>query len=395
MHNKNISEKNNVTSNTESYGRKNPFLSTLTDRHPLTKFESKKNSQHLVVDITGSGYTYQPGDSAAIMPINDPDIIHKTLLSLKASGEEIIIDKRSHKKYSLSQYLREKVSITKLTKRTLSLLYSHQHEGKKKQQLNDLLLPENKNEMIAYLENHHLWDLIEEHQEVFLDPQELCSALLPLVPRLYSIASSQTKNPNQLELAVIEVSYTTNDILRHGVCSRYLCSTATTGAKLPIFIHKTPRFYLPEEKDTPIIMVGPGTGVAPFRGFMEERRITGASNKNWLFFGDWNQAYDFYYEEEWSGMIANGFLRLDTAFSRDQKHKIYVQHKILENSTEIWKWLESGAYFYICGDAFRMAKDVEAAILKIAQTEGNLSEEEAINYIQCMKTEKRYRLDVY
>ena len=238
-------------------------------------------------------------------------------------------------------------------------------------------------------------DPLLDHPAARFTPEEFVKLLRKLQPRLYSIASSQKAHPDAVHLTVAAVRYESHGRKREGVCSTFLADRADD-ADVPVFVHTAKHFRVPEELSTPVIMVGPGTGIAPFMAFLQERKATGATGKNWLFFGDQKSATDFLYREELEAWQAEGVLhRLDTAFSRDQADKIYVQHRMLEAARELFEWLEQGAYFYVCGDASRMAKDVDAALHKVVETAGGKSPEEAAAYVAELKTSKRYRKDVY
>jgi sulfite reductase (NADPH) flavoprotein alpha-component len=238
-------------------------------------------------------------------------------------------------------------------------------------------------------------DLVVDYPADFSDGEEFVAALKKLQPRLYSIASSPKAHPGEVHLTIAIVRYESHGRRRGGVCSTFFADRSA-GVKPGVFVHNNKAFRLPEDGATPIIMVGPGTGIAPFRAFLEERRETGAKGKNWLFFGNPHVATDFLYEDELTALVKSGVLsRLDTAFSRDQAEKIYVQHRMMERGKEIWGWLQEGASFYVCGDAARMAKDVDAALHKIAVDHGGLSEEGAVEFVKELKKEKRYSRDVY
>ena len=225
---------------------------------------------------------------------------------------------------------------------------------------------------------------------------ELAADLRKLQPRLYSIASSPKAHPGEVHLTVAIVRYDLNGRSRKGVCSTFLADRVGSESKIPVFIHKSPNFKMPADGSKPMIMVGPGTGIAPFRAFLEERRALGANGKNWLFFGDQRAAFDFLYRDELEAMQKDGVLtKLDTAFSRDQAQKVYVQDRMRESADEIWAWLQDGGYFYVCGDARRMAKDVDMELHKVAETAGELSSEKAVEYVKELKAEKRYLRDVY
>jgi sulfite reductase (NADPH) flavoprotein alpha-component len=239
-----------------------------------------------------------------------------------------------------------------------------------------------------------LIDLFIEFPQAGMSAQDFVSLLRPMPPRLYSIASSLSAHPEEVHLTVAVVNYVGYGRERKGVCSSYLAERV--GSSIPCYLHPNKNFKLPEGSSTPIIMVGPGTGIAPFRAFIEERKATGASGKNWLFFGDRSQKTDYLYANEWESYQKDGILNeLDLAWSRDQAEKVYVQHKMLEKKAELWAWLNDGAVFYVCGDASRMAKDVDQALRTIAQQEGSMSEEDAGAWVKGLQKERRYRKDVY
>ena len=227
-----------------------------------------------------------------------------------------------------------------------------------------------------------------------MDAQSFVGLLRPMPPRLYSIASSLSAHPEEVHLTVAVVRYEGNGRARKGVCSSYLAERV--GSTIPCYLHPNKNFKLPEDSSTPIIMVGPGTGIAPFRAFIEERKATAARGKNWLFFGDRSQSTDYLYQNEWETYQKDSILTdLDLAWSRDQDEKVYVQHKMLEKKEQLWSWLGEGAVFYVCGDASRMAKDVDQALRTIAQEEGSMSEEDASAWVKNLQKEKRYLKDVY
>jgi sulfite reductase (NADPH) flavoprotein alpha-component len=263
-------------------------------------------------------------------------------------------------------------------------------------QLNQLLGAANTESTSGYLGIRSFIDLLLEYPSARFSPQEFVDCLRKLVPRLYSIASSPTVYPGEIHLAVAVVRYETNNRKRYGVCSTYLADRAPLNKPIvPVFVASS-HFGLPEDDSASMIMVGPGTGVAPFRAFMQERIANNASGKNWLFFGDQHAASDYLYGAEFEAMLADGHLdHLDLAWSRDQDRKIYVQDKMLESGAELWDWISKGAYFYVCGDAKRMARDVDTILHRIAREEGGLSEEAAAEYFKQMKKEKRYQRDVY
>jgi sulfite reductase (NADPH) flavoprotein alpha-component len=257
-----------------------------------------------------------------------------------------------------------------------------------------LLIEEKKADFEKFLPGREVVDFLKFAPGKFA-PQEFVSLLRKLPPRLYSISSSPKAHPGEAHLTVGTVRYECHGRARKGVCSTFLADRVEAGGVVPVFVQASPGFRLPGDATKPIIMVGPGTGIAPFRAFLEERRAVGATGKNWLLFGDQQRASDFLYEEELSAMQRDGFVRLDLAFSRDQAEKIYVQHRMLENAAELWKWLEEGAHFYVCGDAKRMARDVDAALHEIVQHAGGKSADAAAAYVQNLKSTKRCQRDVY
>ncbi len=376
-----------------TFNRQNPFIAQIADRYFLTKPGSLKRTEHIVLDLAGSGLKYEVGDSVAILPVNDPSLVAKTLKAMKASGEEMVVDKRSGDSHLLMDYLTKKANLSSVGKPLLKEVVQRQSDERKRAELFSLLEEGNKERLKQFIGERELWDFLEEQREVSFAPEELCQMLQPLLPRFYSIASSPAVSPDEMHLTVAYLEYTTNGQNRKGVCTNYLCETAPLFERsVPIYIQPHKGFTLPEKPDAPIIMIGPGTGVAPFRGFMQERIAKGAAGKNWLFFGEWNRAYDFFYEEYWVALQAAGKLKLEAAFSRDQAHKVYVQHRMLENGPEFFRWLEEGAYVYVCGDAERMAKDVDEALHAIIETHGGT---DAKAYVKQLKAGKRYLRDVY
>jgi sulfite reductase (NADPH) flavoprotein alpha-component len=381
---------------THIYTRNHPFLASIKERYSLCKPGSKKNTQHIVVDLHDSGICYVVGDSIGIYPLHESILVEKTLKAMKATGKETVLDKHAEKEWLLHDFLTSQANITEISRKLLGEIFHRQTHPQKKAFLETLHAEGNKEALKEYLNTHHLWDTLHEHEEVIFTPQELCNLLMPLLPRLYSIASSQKIVGNEVHLTVAYLEYESNGHARQGVCTNYLCHLAPLNQKiLPIYIQPHHGFTLPKETNVPIIMIGPGTGVAPFRAFMQERAQGNDSNKNWLFFGEWNKASDFFYESFWQELAASGKMRLEVAFSRDQDYKIYVQHRMQEHGEELFRWLESGAYFYVCGDAHYMAKDVEAALLQIIQHHGKMDEPASKLYLKKLRTEKRYLRDVY
>lgn len=376
-----------------TFNRQNPFYAQVIERYALTKPGSRKRTEHIVLDLSGSGLSYEVGDSIAILPLNDSGLVDKTLKAMRASGLEKVTDKRSGETYVLNDFLTNKANISSVGKNLLKEVANRQENSEKKAKIATLLEDGNKEQLKAYLANRELWDFLEENQEVHFEPGELCQMLQPLLPRFYSIASSPSLVPHEVHLTVAYLEYVTNDQERKGICTHYLCENLPLFHQIvPVYIQPHKGFTLPEHPEAPIIMIGPGTGIAPFRAFMQERIARGSTGKNWLFFGEWNRAYDFFYEDYWCALQEEGILRLDVAFSRDQAHKVYVQHRMLENSAELFRWLQEGAYLYVCGNADRMAKDVEDALHAIVEKHGST---DAKAYVKQLRHDKRYLRDVY
>ncbi len=382
--------------NPQVYDKNNPFLASIKERYWLSKGNSLRQTHHVVLDLSGSGLRYQVGDSIAIYPVNVPVVVELTMAAMKASPDCMIVDKRSQKSYGLKEFLSLKANLGDVSRKLMGEIAARQTAHGKKMYLEHLLHEENREAFKAYLEVHHLWDVLDENSEVTFLPQELVDFLMPLLPRYYSIASSQKVVGEEVHLTISRLHYTSNGHERFGVCTYYVCSLAPLNTPdLLIYVQPNHGFTLPSDPSVDIIMVGPGTGVAPFRAFVQERIATKASGRNWLFFGEWHEDLDYFYKEFWMEAEAQGKLKINTAFSRDQEHKIYVQHRMWEAREELYSWLESGAILYVCGDAHRMAKDVEAMLLRIVECCGNKSEQEAKEWLKALRSDKRYLRDVY
>lgn len=361
-----------------TFTRTDPFLATLTKRYPLTKDGSQKKTYHIELDLTGSNLCYKPGDSVGIYPINDPSYVQQILHSLKVSGEEKIVTKEGNM-LSIYSYLSSKVNMGRCSKKLLHLL----------QQRGSLLSLQEED-----LKDLELIDLLKTSMPI--TPQELCDLCSPLLPRFYSIASCQSTVAEQVHLTVALSEYEIDGEKRAGVASHYLCHLAPEfQPAIPLYIQPSKDFTTPIDPNALIIMVGPGTGVAPYRAFMQERVSMGCKGKNWLFFGEKNRATDFYYEEYWQQLVKEGYLRLDVAFSRDQKEKIYVQHRMLEQAAELYRWLQAGAYLYVCGDALHMAKDVDQALHTIIAEQSREGIDYAKAAIKLLRKQGRYLRDIY
>jgi sulfite reductase (NADPH) flavoprotein alpha-component len=380
------------------YTRNNPYHSTVLVNRLLSGEGSEKETRHIAFGLE-AGMTYSPGDAVGVLPEYRAEAMAEVLAALGFTGQERVLN-HYKQEISFEEALRLWLTIGKLTRGTVAqyakLAGAAGVVGRGYDELQLLCGPENKARADEYCWGREFIDLITDFPGAVATPQELFNVLPRLAARLYSIASSQMVHPNTAETTVRVVRYDTHGRSRQGVASGQLGERANLGAVLPIFLHSNQNFRLPEDSSAPAIMIGPGTGIAPFRAFLEERRAKGDTGKNWLVFGDQHHATDFLYEELWTEMQADGTLtRLDTAFSRDQASKIYVQDRLRENAEELYAWLERGAYFYVCGDAIRMAKDVEQALLDAVAKASNGSLDRAAEYLAAMKQQKRYRRDIY
>ncbi|MFC7336563.1 sulfite reductase flavoprotein subunit alpha [Haloferula chungangensis] len=373
------------------FGKKNPFPSELLDKVVLNGEGSAKETWHYELSLEGSGLSYEPGDALAVIALNAPDMVEGVLKAAKLKGSEEVTLKGGSPKI-LADVLREDLEITTISKAVLKKL----NEVVSSDKLSALLADDAKDELRDYLWGRWLADALADFAPQGLAADALVSILRKLPPRLYSIASSPLAHPDEVHLTVASVRYEAHDSLKKGVASTYLADLVNQGDNVLVYTHTNKNFRLPASDDTPIIMVGPGTGVAPFRAFVEHRGETGAKGKSWLIFGDQRYTYDFLYQLEWQDHLKSGALtRLDVAFSRDQPEKVYVQDRMIEQAKELYTWLEEGAYFYVCGDASRMAHDVNEALITVIETQGGKSREEAEAYVDALKKAKRYQRDVY
>jgi sulfite reductase (NADPH) flavoprotein alpha-component len=357
------------------HGRTNPFHAKILERYRLTKPGSTKETYHIVLAV--HDLPFQVGDSIAVFPENDPAIVDQIL---EIVGDGPIFDHRSNATLPFRDFLLQKANLAKCTPSLLKLIPSEKAAA----------LIENK----TFLESHHLIDILR----AFLfspAPQELASVLLPLMPRFYSIASSPKMFSGQIHLTVASLTYQSAGGPRRGVGSHFLCQQASSSTPIPIYVQPSNGFTLPSDPDASIILIGPGTGIAPFRAFLQERIFLQHKGRNWLFFGERNRATDFYYGDYWLELERQNHLRLDLAFSRDAEEKTYVQHLLWQQRASIWDWIQNGAYLYVCGDAEKMAKDVNATLQKIASDQGSLIEEDAREFIKALRKERRYLQDVY
>jgi sulfite reductase (NADPH) flavoprotein alpha-component len=374
------------------YTRANPFPARLVVNRRLSGPESEKDTRHFELDLTGWGLSFEVGDSFAVYPMHDPELVDEIIHTLGATGDEQVPRPRGEPTTFREALLRH-YSITQPTPKFLRAIAERASAAPT---LKYLLAPDRKHDLETYLWGMEIVDFLLEHPSARFKPEEFVSLLTKLQPRLYSVASSLRAYPGQVHFIVDVVRYESNGRVRKGVCSSFLAERADD-VSVPVFPTVAKHFHLPENADIPIIMIGPGTGVAPFRAYLQERKATGAKGKNWLFFGAQHEKCDFAYGDEFQAYQKEGLLtRLDCAWSRDQAQKIYVQHKMMENAAEIWKWIEAeGAYFFVCGDARRMAKDVDATLRTIVREQGGKSFEGANQYVENLKNEKRYKKDVY
>lgn len=373
------------------YDKSRPFAAELKERVLLNGKGTAKETWHYELSLEGSGLTYEPGDSLGVVPVNAPDMIEGILKAAKLVGTEKVEVPDVGSK-TLADALREDFDITALTRPVLTKL----QELTKSKKLATLLGDKAKDKLKDYLWGRWIVDAIEEYAAKGLPPDALISLLRPLPPRLYSIASSPLAHPDEVHLTVASVRYQSHGKPRKGVTSTYLADLVKPGEMVPVYTNANKNFRLPTSGDTPIIMVGPGTGVAPFRAFVEHRAALEQKGRSWLFFGDQRYMFDFLYQTEWQDHLASKALtKLDVAFSRDQPEKIYVQQRMIERASELYAWLEEGAHFYVCGDATRMAHDVHEALISLVEKQGGKSREAAEVYVEDLKKARRYQRDVY
>lgn len=379
-----------TTADPVKYSRKNPYASELLERVLLNGEGSAKETMHLEFNLEGSGLIYEAGDALAVVPHNAEDVVEDFIQTSKLDPESPVLIK--DQAYTLRQALTSQLDITSLSLPVIKRYNEIAQDAK----LQKLLDPDKKTDLQSYIYGREIIDLLHEFPAKDITADALVGIMRKLPPRLYSIASSPKAHPGEVHLTVGVVRYDAHGRTRKGVCSTYLAERIAAGEKADVFVTPNKHFKIPADNDTPMIMVGPGTGIAPFRAFVEERKAIGAKGKNWLFFGDQHYLTDFLYQTEWQDYLADGVLtKLDLAFSRDQKDKVYVQDRMRENSKEFYAWLEEGASFYVCGDASRMATDVDVALHDIIEKEGGLSKDDAAAYVKKLKDEKRYLRDVY
>lgn len=372
------------------YSKKQPFPATLLENQVLTGRGSSKDVRHIALSIEGSGLRFAPGDALGVVPGNRQERVTDLIAALQLDPSSLV-PAANGGEVSLEQALLHDYEITALPRPFLEK-YAALAEAS---ELNKLLDDNQRDALHDFVHGREVIDVVRRYPLKGITAVQFVALLRKLQPRLYSIASSFNANPDEAHLTVGVVRYESHGLLRHGVASTFLADSPEEN-RIPVFVHENPGFRLPGDPDTPIIMVGAGTGVAPFRAFLEEREATGASGKNWLLFGDRNFNTDFLYQREWLEHRKNGLLtHLDAAFSRDGKQKIYVQQRIRENSRSLYAWLEEGAHFYVCGDAKRMAPDVHEALLDAVERESGQDRAYAVDYLQALQSAQRYQRDVY
>ena len=370
------------------WNRKNPYPAKVSVNKLLSGPSSGKEIRHYEIDLADSGLTYETGDALNVMPVNDGVLVKKLTERLSVDGD-IVLEGQEKSIVDLLTYQYE------ISTPSRNLIAAVEAQAKH-ERFSHVLKNGDKEALADFLWGKDTLDLLNLNSEITFTADEFLGLLKPLQHRAYSISSSPSKHLGSVHLTVASVRWREEGRDHLGVCSTFLADRVTANGTAGVFVSPNKAFRIPANDDAPMIMVGPGTGVAPFRAFLEERQMRGAKGKNWLFFGDQTRDSDFIYEQQLLEMQAVGVLsRLDLAFSRDQKEKIYVQNKMHECSVELYQWLEKGAYFYVCGDATRMAKDVDQALRDIVATQANLSADQATDYVNNLKREKRYLRDVY
>ncbi len=373
-----------------TFSRANPFQAKVLKNINLNGEGSSKETRHIELSLEGSGFSYIPGDTLGIAPSNDPELVATLLEEMKWDADEVVKVGRKGETMPLKEALITYLDITLLTKKILqgAAAFTDNEELQK--------LVEDTAAIKEYCDGRDLLDMLRDFRPWKASAQDIVALLRQMVPRLYSIASSLAAHPDEVHLTIGAVRYTSHGRERKGVCSVQCAERVQEGDTLPVFVQVNKHFHLPEELDKDIIMVGPGTGIAPFRSFIEELAVNKATGRSWLFFGDQHKATDFLYQDELEKYHQDGILtKINVAFSRDSAQKVYVQHKMLEHGKELFEWINNGAYFYVCGDKEHMAKDVNEALLTIIEQEGSMDREAAEAYLKDMKTQGRYLRDVY
>lgn len=379
-----------VSSGESEFNRTNPFKAEVLENLNLNGRGSDRETRHIELSLEGSNLDYEPGDSLGVFPENHPRLVDELIAAMGWNADERVTVNKNGDQVSVYEALLRHYEITAVTKPVAEQLAKLSSGN----ELTALLA--NDSEFRNVMNSSDLLDVVQDYALKGIPAAQFLAVLRKIPARLYSIASSSKSFPDEVHLTVRTVRYEARGRQRYGVCSVHLAERIEAGDTLPVYIQHNPNFKLPENSDTPIIMVGPGTGVAPFRSFLGEREETGAEGKTWLFYGDQHFSTDFLYQTEWRRWLKDGVLtKMDVAFSRDTEQKVYVQHRMLEHSKELYQWLQDGASVYICGDEKKMAHDVHAALITILQQEGGLSSEQAVEYMTRLQQEKRYQRDVY
>ncbi|TBM17468.1 NADPH-dependent assimilatory sulfite reductase flavoprotein subunit [Hafnia alvei] len=369
------------------YSKESPLTASLAVKQKITGRNSDKDVRHIEIDLGESGLSYQPGDALGVWYHNDPDLVEEIIGLIWRTGDETVT--LNDQTMTLREALTERLELTQNT----TVIVEKYAALSRDERLIELLA--DKHQLQQYAQTTPLPDMIRQ-APADLDAEQLVALLRPLTPRLYSIASSQEEVGSEVHITVGVVRYEIDGRARTGGASGYLADRLEEDGELRVFIEHNDNFRLPANPQTPVIMIGPGTGIAPFRAFIQQRAAEGAEGLNWLFFGNPHFTEDFLYQVEWQRFVKDGVLsRIDLAWSRDQKHKVYVQDKLREQGAEVWRWIEQGAHIYVCGDANRMAKDVEQALLELLAEHGGMDAEQADEFLSELRVERRYQRDVY
>lgn len=369
------------------YSKESPLTASLAVKQKITGRNSDKDVRHIEIDLGESGLSYQPGDALGVWYHNDPDLVEEIIGLIWRTGDETVT--LNDQTMTLREALTERLELTQNT----TVIVEKYAALSRDERLIGLLA--DKHQLQQYAQTTPLPDMIRQ-APADLDAEQLVALLRPLTPRLYSIASSQEEVGSEVHITVGVVRYEIDGRARTGGASGYLADRLEEDGELRVFIEHNDNFRLPANPQTPVIMIGPGTGIAPFRAFIQQRAAEGAEGLNWLFFGNPHFTEDFLYQVEWQRFVKDGVLsRIDLAWSRDQKHKVYVQDKLREQGAEVWRWIEQGAHIYVCGDANRMAKDVEQALLELLAEHGGMDAEQADEFLSELRVERRYQRDVY
>lgn len=381
---------NTASKQKSKYGRKNPLKATLKHKHVLNKEGSSKEIVHYELSLEGTGEFYKPGDALNVIPENQPELVDAFLEHCKFTGDEK--PSWNGENHTLREIFTRFLDIRTPSKDFVKALA----EAASDHTVIQMIASENNTKLNDFLWGKDILDLLVSYPNVTLSLAEILSLLKPIAPRAYSISSSLNKHKDEVHLTIGSVRYKNDERDYNGTCSTWLADLVEEGGKVPCYFAPNKNFAVPEDDKAPMIMVGPGTGIAPFRAFLEEREVQASPGDNWLIFGDRNSATDFIYQEEIEALQKRKVLtRLDLAFSRDQEEKVYVQDKMRENGEALFSWLERGGYFFVCGDAYHMAKDVDKALHDVIAEHGGLDENGAKDYVNKLKKQKRYVRDVY